>query len=79
MLRRVTMEVMIPQLDDLQRVLGYAGAIDDRTGSTALGDDLYVLPFWTPEFCHAVIRSAEAVGGFDAQPGDPVPGRRFHW
>jgi hypothetical protein len=77
MLWRVTMEAMIPQLDDLQRVLGYADAIDDRIGSTELGHDLYTLPFWKPEFCRAIIRAAEAVGGFDAQLGDPVPGHEI--
>ena len=77
MLWRVTMEVMVPQFDDLQRLLGYVGAIDDRTGSSELGDDLFAIPFWTPEFCQTIIRAAEAVGGFDAQAGDPVPGREI--
>lgn len=71
------MEVMPAQLDDLQRVLGYSEAIDDRTGGNALGDNLYLLPFWTPQFCRAIIRSAEAVGGFSSQAGDPVPGREI--
>lgn len=77
MLWRVTMEVMAPQLDDLQRVLGYAGAVDDRTGCSELGADLYALPFWNLKFCEAVIRAAEVVGGFDAQVGDPVPGHEI--
>lgn len=71
------MEVMVPQFDDLQRVLGYADAIDDRTGSTELGHDLFALPFWNPRYCQAIIRASEAVGGFDAQVGDPVPGREI--
>ncbi|MHB1090854.1 MAG: 2OG-Fe(II) oxygenase [Ilumatobacteraceae bacterium] len=77
MLRHVTMEGMVPQFDDLQRVLGYVDAIDDRTGSTELGGDLFVLPFWNPRFCSAIIRAAEAVGGFNPQAGDPVPGREI--
>ena len=34
--------------DDLERMLGYRGAIDERTGVTELGPDLLVVPFWTP-------------------------------
>lgn len=71
------MEKVIPQLDDLQRVLGYADAIDDRVSSTELGNDLYAIPFWNPKFCQAIIRAAEAVGGFDVQEGDPVPGHEI--
>ncbi len=77
MLGRVTMEAMVMQFDDLQRVLGYADAVDDRIGSTELGDDLFVLPFWKPRYCQAIVRAAEAVGGFDVQAGDPVPGREI--
>ncbi|MEK7411462.1 MAG: hypothetical protein AAB327_08805, partial [Actinomycetota bacterium] len=69
---RVTMEMMGPQFDDLQRVLGYVDAVDDRLGTTKLGDDLVTIPFWNPRFCQALIRAAETVGGFDAQAGDPV-------
>ena len=68
------MEVMLPQVDDLQRVLGYVDAVDDRRGTIKLGDDLFMLPFWNPRFCQAIVRAAETVGGFDAQAGDPVPG-----
>ena len=60
--------------DDLQRILGYHDAIDERTGLTELGHEIYVVPFWTPEFCDTVIRAAEAVGAFEPQPDDPVPG-----
>ena len=35
--------------------------------------DIYQLPFWTPEFCAAVIRAAELVG-LEPNPDDPVPG-----
>lgn len=57
---RVTIEAMVPQLDDLQRVLGYVDAIDDRAGTTVLGDDLFALPFWNPRFCSAIIRAANS-------------------
>ncbi|MEN9823180.1 MAG: Synechococcus phage [Actinomycetota bacterium] len=60
--------------DDLQRILGYHDAIDERTGLTEIGNEIYVVPFWTPEFCDTVIRAAEAVGAFEPQPHDPVPG-----
>ncbi len=60
--------------DDLQQVLGYRGAIDQRTGVSQVGADLLVLPCWTPEFCATVIRAAEAIGAFEPQPDDPVPG-----
>ena len=59
--------------DDLSRILTYAGAVDDRTGVDELGPDLFVVPFWTPEFCAAVVRAAELVG-FAPDPDDPVPG-----
>jgi hypothetical protein len=65
-------------MDDLQRVLGYLGADDPAltpdTEPRVLGQDLLVVPFWTPEFCAAIIRAAEAVGAFEPQPEDPVPG-----
>lgn len=60
--------------DDLAMLLGYRGAADAvGTGPAEVGPDLYQLPFWTPRFCAAVIRAAEAVG-FEPDPGDPVPG-----
>ena len=59
--------------DDLERLLGYCGAIDERTGVTELGPDLLVVPFWTRAFCAAVVRAAGLVG-FAADPDDPVPG-----
>ena len=60
--------------DDLTRVLAYAGAVDRETGVRELGPDLLVVPFWTREFCAAVVRAAELVG-FAPDPEDPVPGR----
>jgi hypothetical protein len=59
--------------DDLDRVLGYREAIDERTGVTELGPDLLVVPFWHADFCRAIVRAAGLVG-FAAHPDDPVPG-----
>ncbi len=63
-----------PPFDDLQQILGYRGAADHREGITELGPEIYLVPFWTPSFCDTVIRAAEAVGAFEHQPHDPVPG-----
>jgi hypothetical protein len=60
--------------DDLQQILGYRGAIDERQGLSALGTEIHIVPFWTPAFCQTIIRAAEAVGAFEPQPHDPVPG-----
>ena len=60
--------------DDLQRVLGYVDAADDSMPILPIGPELYVTSFWTPEFCAAIVRAAEAVGAFEPQPDDPVPG-----
>jgi hypothetical protein len=66
--------------DDLDRILGYTGAMadeidhDDAAHLTRVGDELYTTPFWTPQMCAAVIRAAESVGAFEQQPDDPVPG-----
>ena len=74
------------QPSDLQQILGYQGAIDEplhhqdqADGSLndqvqVIGQDLLVMPFWTPTFCATVIRAAEAIGAFEPQPDDPVPG-----
>ncbi len=60
--------------DDLHRVLAYEDAIDPTESVTEVGPELYVVPFWTPAMCAAVVRAAEAVGAFESQPDDPVPG-----
>jgi hypothetical protein len=60
--------------DDLQQVFGYHGAIDGRTGVTEAATDVLVIPCWTPQFCATVVRAAEAIGAFEPQPDDPVPG-----
>jgi hypothetical protein len=59
--------------DDLDRILGYVGAGDERTGLDELGPELFVVPFWTSEFCAAIVRAAGLVG-FGSDPDDPVPG-----
>ena len=61
-------------VDDLARVLGYVDAIDESTGVTEVAPDLLLVPCWTRSFCNALIRAANAVGGFEAHPDDPVPG-----
>lgn len=61
-------------LDDLARVLGYRGAVTTGPGPEEVATDVVTVPFWTPAFCAAVVRAAEAVGAFEAQPDDPVPG-----
>jgi len=38
---------------------------------------MVVLPFWTRDMCDAVIRAAEAAGGFEPNPDDPVPGHEI--
>ncbi|MCB0954716.1 MAG: hypothetical protein KDB06_01610 [Ilumatobacter sp.] len=60
--------------DDLHRILGYHDAIDDRDDIRELAVEVYAVPFWTPDFCATIIRAAEAVGAFEPQPDDPVPG-----
>lgn len=59
---------------ELEQILGYRGAVDDRVGCERVADEIYLLPFWTPEFCTTVIRAAEATGVFEPHPDDPVPG-----
>ncbi len=61
---------------DLQQILGYQGAVrDDETDELIeIGNEMYRTSFWTPTFCDTVIRAAEAVGAFEQQEDDPVPG-----
>ncbi|MEP7202908.1 MAG: hypothetical protein ABI894_09880 [Ilumatobacteraceae bacterium] len=60
--------------DDLQQLFGYQGAIDERMSVELVAPDLVVIPCWTPPFCATVVRAAEAIGAFEPQAGDPVPG-----
>jgi hypothetical protein len=60
---------------DLERILGYRGAIADGDAHVhELAAEIYATSFWTPEFCAALIRAAEATGAFEPHPDDPVPG-----
>lgn len=61
---------------DLRRILAYDEAIDEAGAGllTTVGDDIVSMPFWTPSFCATIIAAAEAVGVFEPQPDDPVPG-----
>ena len=64
-------------VDDLERILGYSDAIDASTPIAKVADELFAMSCWTPQFCSALIRAAEAAGGFSVQPGDPVPGHEI--
>ena len=64
-------------MDDLERVLGYRDYADDSRPAEVVGPEMLAMSYWTPDFCHAIIRAAEAVGGFEAQPDDPVPGHEI--
>lgn len=64
-------------MDDLERILGYVDAIDESVPLSKVGDELFAMSCWTPQFCSALIRAAETAGGFSAQPGDPVPGHEI--
>ena len=70
-------------IDDLQRVLGYVDAVDDSAPIEAVGPDLYVASFWTPQFCAAIVREfagridetrLDAVTEQGVPAGDPPPG-----
>lgn len=65
---------MTERYDDLQQIFGYRGAADDAEGVRVIGNEVLVVPFWTPTFCATLIRAAEAVGALEPQPDDPVPG-----
>jgi hypothetical protein len=62
--------------DDLQQILGYRGAAPEHEDQTLtrVGDEIYLTSFWTPEYCGTIVRAAEAVGAFEPQENDPVPG-----
>ena len=62
---------------DLDLVLGYRGAQCFDGDLTEVGPEMVVLPFWTRDMCDAVIRAAEAAGGFEPNPDDPVPGHEI--
>jgi hypothetical protein len=63
----------MPPVDDLERILTYAGAIDPATGVTQVAPDIVLVPCWTAAFCQAVVRAAE-LAGVAPDLDDPVPG-----
>jgi hypothetical protein len=65
--------VTAEDVDDLERLLAYHDAVDERRGVDVVGPDLLVVPFWTPRFCAVVARAADLVG-YARDPDDPVPG-----
>lgn len=66
-------------VDDLERILGFRGAIDESSAATLTrhDTDLISMPWWTPEFCRTLIRAADAVGSFSPHDDDPVPGEEL--
>lgn len=62
---------------DIERILGYQDAIDNSNPLRVVADELVTMSCLTPQFCAALIRSAEACGGFDHNPDDPVPGHEL--
>jgi hypothetical protein len=58
-------------MGNLEAILGYEGARDDGE-AREVASDIIAMPFWTPDFCATVIRAAQAAGGFEHQPDDPV-------
>jgi hypothetical protein len=58
-------------MGNLEAILGYEGARDDGD-AREVAPDIIAMPFWTPDFCATVIRAAQAAGGFEHQPDDPV-------
>ena len=62
---------------DIERIFGYADAIDDSSPLRVVAPEMVVMSFLTRQFCSALIRTAEACGGFDQHPDDPVPGHEL--
>lgn len=62
---------------DIERILGYEDAVDHSSSLSVVADELVAVSFLTPTFCNALIRAAEACGGFDKHPDDPVPGHEL--
>lgn len=58
----------------MERLLGYQDAALPIDTIEPIGPDLLTIPFWTPAMCDTVIRAAEAVGAWQPDPDDPVPG-----
>lgn len=60
--------------DPFRALFAYEGAAADGDDIRELAPDVYVTPFWTPEFCRTIVAAAEATQAFEPQPDDPVPG-----
>ena len=77
----VTMEAMdnYPHhpVDDLASILSYHGAIDESANIYEVAAEMYAMSCWTPEFCAALIRAADLVGGYSSHESDPVPGQEI--
>jgi hypothetical protein len=61
-------------IDPMRALFGYEGAVADGDELRELAPEVYVTPFWTPDFCRVLIEAAEATQAFEPQPDDPVPG-----
>jgi hypothetical protein len=72
-LSRLQAELADGGSQDLARLLGYEGAIDDRPDVLVAAPEIIVTPFWTVPFCTTVVRAAEAVGSWSRPPADPGP------
>ena len=64
-------------VDDLARVLSYHDAIDDSASIHEVASEMYAMSCWTPDFCVALIRAADLVGGYTSHESDPVPGQEI--
>ena len=62
---------------DIERILGYRDAIDDTEPLRVVAPEIVTVSCLTPQFCAALIRAAEACGGFDPHPDDPIPGHEL--
>ena len=64
-------------VDDLSRILSYQDAIDESVSIHEVASEMYAMSCWTPEFCAALIRAADLVGGYTSHESAPVPGQEI--
>jgi hypothetical protein len=57
----------------LARLLRYQGAADTDETAWIAAEDIVVIPFWTPEFCATMVRSAEIVGMWSGPNDQTAP------
>lgn len=62
---------------DVERLFGYEDAIDDSGPIRIVAPEMVAMSCFTPKFCAALIRAAEASGAFSSHPDDPVPGHEL--